>query len=105
MSAQKVATGVVLAALAALLLSVGMPALLAPEQVPTIQITNPVTGADDGSGGADEPSAEPPPAEVPPARTDDDDTDDTDDDDDGGDDGPGDDGEDGPDDDDRDDDD
>lgn len=76
-SAQKIATAVVLAALAALLLSVGVPALLAPDQVPVIQITDPVTTADGDNAGVASP--EPAPEQVPPARTDDDGGDDSDD--------------------------
>jgi hypothetical protein len=51
MSAQKVATGVGLTALTALLLSVGLPAALAPESVPAIQI-NPIGETGDDAGAA-----------------------------------------------------
>ncbi|MEV0730198.1 hypothetical protein [Polymorphospora sp. NPDC050346] len=74
MSAQKVATGVGLAALAALFVGVGLPALLPPPAVPEIRIVVPVTESAE-MGAADE--AEPDPiGQVPPATGGDDDDDD-----------------------------
>jgi hypothetical protein len=63
MSAQGVATGVGFAALTALLLGVGLPAVLPPESVPAIQIVDPTShGVDVGR--------------APPTEGDDDDADD-----------------------------
>jgi hypothetical protein len=89
MGAQKIATGIGLAALVALLVSVGLPAVLPPGPVAEIEIVVPA-GNDDGN----EPTGSPEPTPVvPPARSDDDEPDDDEpgddepDDDDGDDDG------------------
>jgi hypothetical protein len=72
MGAQKIATGIGLAALVALLVSVGLPAVLPPGPVAEIEIVVPA-GNDDGN----EPTRSPEPAPVaPPARSDDDEPDD-----------------------------
>jgi hypothetical protein len=87
MGAQKIATGIGLAALVALLVSVGLPAVLPPGPVAEIEIVVPA-GNDDGN----EPTGSPEPTPVvPPARSDDDEPDDDepgDDDGDDADDGP-----------------
>jgi hypothetical protein len=60
MGAQKVATGIGLAALALLLLEVGLPAILPPRPVPEIQIVVPVSNPDEGlPPGDDDHPAEP----------------------------------------------
>jgi hypothetical protein len=72
MGAQKIATGIGLAALVALLVSVGLPAVLPPGPVAEIEIVVPA-GNDDGN----EPTGSPEPTPVvPPARSDDDEPDD-----------------------------
>jgi hypothetical protein len=77
MGAQKVATGIGLAALVALLVSVGLPAVLPPGPVAEIEIVVPA-GNDDGN----EPTRSPEPAPVAPtARSDDEPDDDEPDDD------------------------
>src|SRR5690606_9125179 len=63
--AQKLATVIGLIALAALLLGVGLPAVLPPAPVPAVEIVVPT---DDGSGGSD-------PVAPAPARIEDDDSD------------------------------
>jgi hypothetical protein len=82
MSAQRIATGIGLVALAGLLLSIGLPTLLPPAPVAEIEIVVP-------AGDSDEPAESP--ETIPPGRLDDDpgDADDADDDpDDAGDDSP-----------------
>jgi hypothetical protein len=80
MSAQRIATGIGLVALAGLLLSIGLPTLLPPAPVAEIEIVVP-------AGDSDEPAESP--ETIPPGRLDDD-ADDADDPDDAGDDSPGD---------------
>jgi hypothetical protein len=73
MSAQKVATGIGLAALATLLSGVGLPVLLPPDPVPAIQITEPAAHQlKQGQNGTAPPSAGTRPR---PASGDDDDDD------------------------------
>ena len=73
--AQKLATVIGLIALAALLLGVGLPAVLPPAPVPAVEIVVPT---DDGSGGSD--PVAPAPARIEDDDSDDDDGDDRDDD-------------------------
>jgi hypothetical protein len=81
MSAQRIATGIGLVALAGLLLSIGLPTLLPPAPVAEIEIVVP-------AGDSDEPAESP--ETIPPGRLDDDadDAGDADDPDDAGDDSP-----------------
>jgi hypothetical protein len=76
MSAQKVATGLGLAALATLLSGVGLPALLPPDRVPAIEITEPA--AHQLEQGQNE-TAPPNAGTVPKPASGDDDDDDADD--------------------------
>jgi hypothetical protein len=78
MSAQRIATGIGLIALAGLLLSVGLPVLLPPAPVAEIEIVVPTEDSDEPAES---------PETIPPGRLDDPD-DDEDDDGDGPDDSP-----------------
>jgi hypothetical protein len=75
MGAQRVATGIGLAGLAALLASVGLPAVLPPEPVPEIEIVVPVGGSDRVTA----PSTQPPPTRTGDDPDDPDDQNETDD--------------------------
>lgn len=76
MSAQKVATGIGMAALATLLSAIGLPALLPPGRVPAIEITEPAAHQlEQGQNETAPPSA----GTVPRPASGDDDDDDADD--------------------------
>ncbi|MEV0394763.1 hypothetical protein [Polymorphospora rubra] len=74
MSAQKVATGVGLAALVGLFVGVGLPALLPPAAVPEIRIVVPATESV-GTGTENEAEPDPTGQAPPPTEGDDDDDD------------------------------